>query len=40
MDGIIPLPDTQHPRKAVALELWAGDCRESSLGVLGYLSNA
>ena len=26
MDGILHLSVTQHPRKAVALELWAGDC--------------
>ena len=31
MDGIIPLLDTQHPRKTVALELWVGDRRESTL---------
>ena len=26
LDGILHLSVTQHPRKAVALELWAGDC--------------
>jgi hypothetical protein len=39
MDGTLHLLVTQHPRKTVVLELWAGDLNESKLEVLGYLSD-
>ena len=39
-DGIMHLLATQHPRKAVAMDLWAGDRQESNLRVLGYSGSA